>query len=77
MRPSRNDLSPARVEYQRVLIRGGQARFTPILVTTDGVIVDGHHAVRAAAEEGNLVEVTVSPLPATGRAGSILDLPLR
>jgi hypothetical protein len=77
LRPSRHDLSSSRLEVQRALIRAGRPRFTPILVTSEGVIVDGHHAVRAAAEERILVDVTVSPLPASRQPGSILDLPLR
>ena len=45
-----------------------------IQVTRDGVIVDGHHMVRAAAEEGVRVDVIVSLLPTLRKAGSILDL---
>jgi hypothetical protein len=43
-------------------------------VTFDGVIYDGHHAVRAAAEQGALVDVVVvhDQIPAT--AASIMDL---
>jgi hypothetical protein len=47
-----------------------------IQVSRGGVIVDGYHAVRAAAEEGMTVEVTVSPLPVAPKPGSILDLPV-
>ena len=47
-----------------------------IQVTRGAVIVDGHHAVRAAAEEGKLVDVLVSQLPAAAQPGSITDLPV-
>ena len=63
LRPGRTDLIRSRLEYQRKLIESGQARFTPIQVSREGVIIDGHHYVRAAAEEGQLVEVLVTPLP--------------
>jgi hypothetical protein len=74
--PSRVDLSRKRLEFQRGLILSNRARFTPIQVSTDGLIIDGHHYVRAAAEERRRVDVLVSPLPAPARAGSILDLAL-
>ena len=48
-----------------------------IQVTRDGIIVDGHHAVRAAAEEHRAVDVMVSLLTARRRPGSILDLDVR
>jgi hypothetical protein len=74
--PGRADLSRKRLEFQRSLIRSNRERFTPIQVSRNGVIIDGHHYVRAAAEEGRRVDVFVSPLPAVSKAGSILDLPL-
>jgi ParB-like chromosome segregation protein Spo0J len=77
LRPGRTDLVRSRLEYQRKLIKSGQARFTPIQVSREGVIIDGHHYVRAAAEEGRVVEVLVSTLSAVARADSILNLPLR
>jgi hypothetical protein len=77
LRPARTDLVRARVEFQRSLIRGNRQRLTPIQVSEQGVIIDGHHYVRAAAEEGLLIEVIVSTLSALPKADSILDLPLR
>jgi hypothetical protein len=77
LRPGRTDLIRSRLEFQRRLIRGSQARFTPIQVSQEGVIIDGHHYVRAAAEEGRIVEVLVSSLSVGAKADSILDLPLR
>lgn len=67
-----------RLEAQRELIRAGTRRTSPIFVTPDGVIIDGHHGTRAAAEAGLPVEIEVRemapgcPLPAL--AASILDL---
>jgi hypothetical protein len=75
--PSRPDLITARIEAQRQLIRLGQPRFTPILVTLAGIIYDGHHAVRAAAEEGVTIEIQIVDQPLASSAGSILDLPVR
>lgn len=77
LRPSRPDLASTRVEFQRTLVRTRTPRYTPIQVTIDGVIVDGHHAVRAAAEEGLTVDVLISALPVEGQPETILDLPLR
>jgi hypothetical protein len=77
LRPARGDLIRSRVEFQRSLIRGRRARLTPIQVSEQAVIIDGHHYVRAAAEEGILIEVVVSSLSALPKAGSVLDLPLR
>jgi hypothetical protein len=47
------------------------------MVTHDGVIWDGHHAVRAAAEEGRTIEVLVIDLTAKAAAASILSLSVR
>jgi hypothetical protein len=52
-------------------------RFTPVLVTPDGVIVDGHHIVRAAAEEGKLIDVRVIGYAQSPVGEMILDLPVR
>jgi hypothetical protein len=70
------DLVIARLAFQRQLLRSGKPRLTPIQVTTDGVIFDGHHAVRAAAEDGKLIDVVVIDFPVPPTADSILDLPL-
>src|SRR5437588_6379860 len=50
--PGRHDLERVRLEFQRSLQQSGRRRYTPIKVTRGGVIWDGHHAVRAAAEAG-------------------------
>jgi hypothetical protein len=59
------------------LLLAGKVRFTPIRVNLDAVIFDGHHAVRAAAEEGRLVDVLVVDQALLPTAASIMDLPWR
>jgi hypothetical protein len=48
-----------------------------IRVTRDGVIYDGHHCARAAAEAGRVTDVLVigQQVPASGL--SLLGLPVR
>jgi hypothetical protein len=75
--PSRHGLPRARLEAQRALLLAGTPRLTPIQVTPDGVIWDGHHAVRAAGEEGRTVEVRVVRITVPPTAASILQLPVR
>jgi hypothetical protein len=77
LQPAREDLVRSRLEYQRTLLLKGLPRLTPIQVSREGVIADGHHAIRAAAEQGNTVSVLVSALTIGGRPGSIMDLPVR
>jgi hypothetical protein len=77
LRPSRRDLIAKRLEFERQLLLAGVQRFTPIISSLDGVIVDGHHAVRAAAEEDRTINVMVSNLAVSAQANSILDLPIR
>lgn len=77
LRPVRNDLIRTRLEHQRSLLRTGVPRWTPIQVSCEGVILDGHHAVRAAAEEGCTVNVLVADLSIPGKSCSILDLDVR
>ncbi len=76
LRPGRNNLIAARLEFQRHLLLSGQSRFTPITASIEGVIIDGHHAVRAAAEEGRKIDVMISSLVVPAKGDSILDLPL-
>src|SRR6266851_1578128 len=77
LRPGRHDLIRVRLEFQRSLQQAGRKRYTLIEVTSEGVIVDGHHAARAAAEANTLVDVRVVGLSAPPTAESILDLPVR
>lgn len=75
--PSRPDLTQGSLDLQRSLLLAGLPRRTPIQVTRDGVIWDGHHAVRLAAEDGRKVDVKVVPLKELPSAPSILALPVR
>lgn len=74
--PSRQDLSRSRMKFQRSLRKAGIDRHTPIQVTPAGVIFDGHHAVRAAADDGQTVDVLVVADQVPPSANSILDLPV-
>lgn len=74
--PSRPDLSRVRLDIQQGLLDAGQQRSAPIQVTADGVIWDGHHAVRLAAEQGGKVSVLVVNVKQKPTAASILDLPV-
>lgn len=59
---------------QQALRDAGLGRSTPIEVTPDGVIWDGHHAARIAAESGVLVAVKVVNVRLQSTAASIMDL---
>jgi hypothetical protein len=74
--PSRSDLSRVRLDMQQALLDAGTDRSTPIEVTPDGVIWDGHHAVRIAAEKGIAVVVKVVNVKMKPAASSIMDLPV-
>jgi hypothetical protein len=76
LRPGRRNLIVARLNFQRQLLLSGQTRFTPVTASQEGVIIDGHHAVRAAAEEGRVIDVMISALVVPAYGDSILDLPL-
>jgi hypothetical protein len=75
--PSRIDLEQSRLDFQSALRQAGTPRSTPIRVTTEGVIWDGHHAVRVAAERGETVDVRVVPLLVPPSGLTILQLPVR
>jgi hypothetical protein len=75
--PSRPDLSQARLAAQRSLKQAKQPRYTPIQVTPQGVIWDGHHAVRVAAEDGDVVNVKVIDQSVAPVGLTILQLPVR
>lgn len=72
--PSRKDLATLRLDMQRALLDAGSERYTPIQVTPDAVIWDGHHAVRVAAEKGIDVTVHVVQQKLKPSASSIMDL---
>ena len=75
--PSRPDLRCSRQETQRRLLLDGVARYTPVKATSAGVIFDGHHIVRAAAEEGMLIDVSIIGIAQAPVGEVILDLPVR
>jgi hypothetical protein len=61
---------------QQALSDAGVERSTPVEVTPDGVIWDGHHAVRIAAEKALRVTVKVVSVRVKPTASSIMDLPV-
>jgi hypothetical protein len=73
---NQTSLEASRIANQKALILSGTPRFDPIVVTRDGVVIDGAHAVRAAAELGQTVDVVVSPVNMTP-GPPIIDLPIR
>jgi hypothetical protein len=75
--PSRPHLLRSRLEAQRRLLLGGVARCTPVKATSAGVIFDGHHMVRAAAEDGMLIDVSIIGIAQPPVGEMILDLPVR
>lgn len=75
--PSRFDLDQARLDAQAALRQTGTPRSTPILVTIEGVIWYGHHAIRLAAENGETVDVRVVALLESPSGSTILQLPVR
>ena len=75
--PSRIDLEQWRLDLQSALRQAGTPRSTPIRVTTQGVIWDGHHAVRLAAERGETVDVRIIPILVPPSGFMILQLPVR
>jgi hypothetical protein len=75
--PSRRDLIRVRLETQRSLLQARVTRHTMIRMTRDGVIYDGHHGVRAAAEQEMSVDVLVIDQQIPPSGPSILALPVR
>ena len=71
----RDSLENSRLIVQRELIERGIRRFTIIEVNRDGVVLNGNHGVRAAAEAGTAVSVLVRDLPLPS-FGKLLDLPV-
>lgn len=77
LRPFRSDLLRSRLDLQIQLQTTGISRFTPIKVNLEGVIVDGHHAVRVAAELGQSVDVLVVEVDVAPSGMRILELPIQ
>jgi hypothetical protein len=74
--PSRLDLLQVRLDIQKALLDAGIERHTPIRVTVEGVVWDGHHAIRIAAERKFDVTVKVVNLKINPTDTSIMDLPV-
>lgn len=74
---SQRTLDPGRLGTQRSLIQRGVQRHTPIQVTRDGVIFDGHHGVRAAIEANRPVTVEVIDSVTIAPGPPVSQLPMR
>src|SRR5262245_24961004 len=74
--PARGDLLQWRLDQQIALLDSAITRHTPIQVTAEGVIWDGHHGVRAAAEKGLTVDVLVVSELVEPSGVTILSLPV-
>jgi hypothetical protein len=74
--PSRYDLDRQRLDAQTQLLLAGLPRRTPIQVTSEGVIWDGHHGARAAAELGLTVDVVVVAHQQPPSGSTLLQLPV-
>jgi hypothetical protein len=72
---NRPELEQSRIDSQRDLIRRGIRRHTMIQVNLDGVIIQGNHGARAAAEAGVAIDVEVVDIPHP-HCGPILGIPV-
>jgi hypothetical protein len=75
LRSNKTELEQWRVELQRQLIADGIKRHSLIQVNCEGIILEGNHGARAAADAGVPVNVQVIDLPHPS-TGSILDIPI-
>lgn len=75
LQSNREELDQSRIDTQRDLIRRGIRRQTLIQVNLDGVIIQGNHGARAAAEAGVAIDVEVIDLPHP-HWGPILNIPV-
>jgi hypothetical protein len=73
LKAGRANLVRGRLQLQLALMRQQIERWTPIEVTRSGVVYDGNHAVRSAAEMGVTVDVLVTKEECRSY-GSIMDL---
>jgi hypothetical protein len=69
------ELEESRLEDQRQLIATGTPRYTLIQVNRQGIILQGNHGARAAAEAGVAIDVRVLDFPHPS-FGPILTLPI-
>lgn len=70
-------LDPRRLDLQRELIKNNIERKTVIKVTKEGIIEDGHHGARAAAEVGKYVDVEVVSRTISSTNTPILKMPIK
>ena len=78
LQAGRTSLDAGRLATQQDLISSGTPRTTPIQATQEGVIWDGNHGARAAADANVPVNVQVikPPISPTPK-GPVQDLPVR
>ena len=72
---NRDELELSRLDIQRQLIASGIKRHTMIQVNLQGVIVQGNHGARAAAERGLPIDIIIVDLPYPN-FGPILQIPV-
>ena len=75
LQSNRPELELSRLQLQHQLIASGQRRRTLIQVNRDGIIIQGNHGARAAAEMGLPIDVIVVDLPYP-TCGPILSIPV-
>ena len=72
---NRDELELSRLLLQRQLLAAKQKRQTMIEVNCEGVIIQGNHGVRAAAEAGVAVDILIVHCPHPN-FGPILQVPV-
>jgi hypothetical protein len=75
LQANRPELERSRLETQRQLIAAGIRRYSMIQVNCVGVVLNGNHGARAAAEVGVAIDVFVTDLPHLAY-GPILQIPV-
>jgi hypothetical protein len=75
LQSNRPELEQSRLEDQRHLIATGTPRHTLIQVNCEGIILQGNHGARAAAEAGIAIDVRVLDFPHPSY-GPILSIPI-
>jgi hypothetical protein len=78
LQAGRADLVGQRLAQQQLLLQQRTPRYTPITATQEGVIWDGNHGARAAADAGKAIDVkVVNPECPVNSYGPVKDLPIR
>jgi len=78
LQAGRPDLVGDRLDVQKMLLQNRTPRHTPISATQEGVIWDGNHGTRAAADVGKVIEVeVVDPGCPVNAHGTVTELPVR